>query len=54
MGGLVQVSPAIDELENDIWILTHPDLRDVARVATPYAMIRREVELIAEECQTAL
>ena len=50
LGGLVQVSPAIDALDNDIWLLTHPDLREVARVATPYAMLRKEMEFLAAEC----
>ena len=27
----------------DLWILTHPELRDVARVATVYAFFRDEI-----------
>lgn len=40
LGGLVRLSPAIKEVEWQYWILTHPELRDVARVATVYAFIR--------------
>ncbi len=40
VGGLVQLTPPIDSLELYYWILTHPELRSVARVATVYAHIR--------------
>jgi DNA-binding transcriptional LysR family regulator len=32
--GLVQLSPALPELEGELWLLTHPDLRNTARVRT--------------------
>ena len=40
MEGLVQLAPPIDSLEWRYWVLTHPELRSVARVATVYAHIR--------------
>jgi DNA-binding transcriptional LysR family regulator len=43
LGGLVRLGPVIDELAADLWILTHPELRDVARVATVYAFFREEL-----------
>jgi DNA-binding transcriptional LysR family regulator len=43
LGGLVQVGPVIDELRSDLWILSHPELRDVARVASVYAFLREEI-----------
>jgi DNA-binding transcriptional LysR family regulator len=43
LGGLVQVGPAIDELTTDLWILSHPELRDVARVASVYAFLREAI-----------
>jgi DNA-binding transcriptional LysR family regulator len=43
LGGLVQVGPAIDELRTDLWILSHPELRDVARVASVYAFLREGI-----------
>ena len=43
LGGLVQVGPAIDELRSDLWILSHPELRDVARVASVYAFLREAI-----------
>ncbi len=39
-GRLTQLTPPIRELEFQYWILTHPDLRNVARVATVYAFLR--------------
>jgi DNA-binding transcriptional LysR family regulator len=30
--GLVRLSPALPELEAELWLLTHPDLRNTARV----------------------
>jgi DNA-binding transcriptional LysR family regulator len=30
--GLAQLSPALPELEGELWLLTHPDLRNTARV----------------------
>jgi DNA-binding transcriptional LysR family regulator len=42
LGGLVRLTPPIRELEWQYWILTHPELRDVARVATVYAFLREE------------
>jgi DNA-binding transcriptional LysR family regulator len=41
--GLVRVSPLIPELETHVWLLVHPDLRQVARVAAVYAYLRSEL-----------
>lgn len=41
LGGLARLSPVIAELEYQYWILTHPELRHVARVGTVYAYLRR-------------
>jgi len=41
LGGLVRLGPPVRELEWQYWILTHPELRDVARVATVYAFLRK-------------
>ena len=30
--GLAQLSPPLPELEGELWLLTHPDLRNTARV----------------------
>jgi DNA-binding transcriptional LysR family regulator len=30
--GLLRLSPALAELEGELWLLTHPDLRNTARV----------------------
>ena len=43
LGGLVRLGPFIDDLATELWILTHPELRDVARVATVYAFLREEI-----------
>jgi len=43
LGGLVRVGPVIDELRLDLWILSHPELRGVARVASVYAFLREEI-----------
>jgi DNA-binding transcriptional LysR family regulator len=43
LGGLVRIGPCIDELRAELWILTHPELRDVARVAMVYAFLRQEI-----------
>lgn len=40
IGGLVQLTAPVDALELNYWILTHPELRSVARVATAYRYIR--------------
>jgi DNA-binding transcriptional LysR family regulator len=40
LGGLVRLTPPIRELEYAYWILTHPELRNVARVSTVYAFLR--------------
>jgi DNA-binding transcriptional LysR family regulator len=32
VAGLVQLSPPLSELEGELWLLTHPDLRNTARV----------------------
>jgi DNA-binding transcriptional LysR family regulator len=32
VAGLVQLSPPLPELEGELWLLTHPDLRNTARV----------------------
>jgi DNA-binding transcriptional LysR family regulator len=42
LGGVVAVSEQIAELRRDIWILVHPDLRDVARVTAVYTFLRTE------------
>jgi DNA-binding transcriptional LysR family regulator len=42
LGGVVAVSDEIPEMGRDIWILVHPDLRDVARVTAVYAFLRAE------------
>lgn len=42
LGGVVAVSEEIPELRRDIWILVHPDLRDVARVTAVYTFLRTE------------
>lgn len=41
MDGLVRLSPVIEDCEWQYWILTHPELRDVARVATVCAFLRK-------------
>lgn len=41
--GLVRVSPLLPELEKQVWVLVHPDLREVARVAAVYAFLRTEL-----------
>lgn len=38
--GLVRLTPPIPELEFQYWVLTHPEMRQVARVATVYAFLR--------------
>ena len=38
--GVVRLTPPIDAIEWRYWVLTHPELRSVARVATVYAYIR--------------
>ena len=43
IGGLVAVTPQIKELDRDMWILIHPDLREVARVAAVYSFLRTEL-----------
>ncbi|MEO7386513.1 MAG: LysR family transcriptional regulator [Gammaproteobacteria bacterium] len=40
LGGLVRLGPTIDELSTELWILSHPELRDVARVAAVYGYFR--------------
>jgi DNA-binding transcriptional LysR family regulator len=40
LGGLTRLTPPIDSLDWGYWVLTHPELRRVARVATVYAYIR--------------
>ncbi len=30
--GLAQLTPPLPELEGELWLLTHPDLRNTARV----------------------
>jgi DNA-binding transcriptional LysR family regulator len=46
MGGLVQVSPRIRELDREVWLLIHPDLREVARVTAVYSFLRTELAKI--------
>jgi DNA-binding transcriptional LysR family regulator len=43
LGGLVRIGPLIDELTTELWILSHPELREVARVAAVYAFLRDEI-----------
>lgn len=43
LGGLVRLGPLIDELSTELWILTHPELRDVARVAAVYSFFREAI-----------
>jgi DNA-binding transcriptional LysR family regulator len=39
VAGLVALSAPIDELQTPLWILTHPDLRNTARVRAFMQMI---------------
>ncbi len=39
--GLRKLTPPVAGVENEYWVLTHPELRSVARVAAVYAFIRR-------------
>jgi DNA-binding transcriptional LysR family regulator len=32
VAGLAQLSPPLPELEGELWLLSHPDLRNTARV----------------------
>jgi DNA-binding transcriptional LysR family regulator len=41
LGGLARLTPVIPEVDWQYWILTHPELRDVARVATVYGFLRK-------------
>jgi DNA-binding transcriptional LysR family regulator len=43
LGGLAVVSPRIPELDREVWLLIHPDLRDVARVTAVYGFLRAEL-----------
>lgn len=43
LGGLVRIGPYIDELASELWVLTHPELRDVARVSAVYNFLRRTI-----------
>ncbi len=43
LGGLVRIGPLVDELTTELWILSHPELREVARVAAVYAFLRDEI-----------
>lgn len=40
---LRRMSSLIDECANDLWILTHPDLRDTVRVSTVFEALRQEL-----------
>jgi DNA-binding transcriptional LysR family regulator len=46
LGDLVQLTPPLDSLEWRYWVLTHPELRSVARVATVYAQIRESFQAL--------
>lgn len=46
LGGMVRIGPFIEELTTELWILTHPELRDVARVATVYAFFREAIRTL--------
>lgn len=41
LDGLRRLTPPVDDVENQYWALTHPELRAVARIATVYAAIRK-------------
>ena len=40
---IIMAVTLIPELETQVWILAHPDLREVARVAAVYAFLRTEL-----------
>jgi DNA-binding transcriptional LysR family regulator len=46
LGGLVRLSAVIPDVDYEYWILTHPELRDVARVATVCEFLRKEFAAI--------
>ena len=39
---LKRVTSVIDECANDLWILTHPDLRNIVRVKTVFQALQNE------------
>jgi DNA-binding transcriptional LysR family regulator len=41
VGGLVPLTPTLAPLDLQYWILTHPELRQVARVTAVYAFLRK-------------
>ncbi len=43
LGGLVRLGPVIEELSTELWILSHPELREVARVAAVYSYFREAI-----------
>jgi DNA-binding transcriptional LysR family regulator len=54
--GLVRLSPPLPELEGELWVLTHPDLRNTARVrafvdfcAAEFAKQRHTLECLPNE-----
>lgn len=44
MPALAQLTPALPELENELWLLTHPDLRKTARVRAFVEYCAAEIE----------
>jgi DNA-binding transcriptional LysR family regulator len=42
---LVQLTPALDECETALWLLTHPESRHLRRVSTVYGHLARSVSL---------
>ncbi len=42
-GGLTRISPPIPELAADLWLLTHPSLRQVARIRAFVDFLKREL-----------
>ncbi len=46
-GGLTRISPPIPELAADLWLLTHPSLRQVARIRAFVDFLKRELRELA-------
>lgn len=44
---LRRVGGPIDACANDLWILTHPDLRDTVRIKTVFRALQHELEKVA-------
>jgi DNA-binding transcriptional LysR family regulator len=41
LGGMVRISPVLDEIATELWLLVHPELRGTARVIEVYSFLRR-------------